>query len=86
MIYWNINVNRNESDNISKELIEMKERTLLISGRSSTVLEYFNKFGIEGIRNMKPYEYILEILDAPRYKPMGEYFDHYLTPMIQKQL
>lgn len=86
MIYWNINVNGNECDNISKELIEMNERTLLISGRSSTVLEYFNKFGMEGIRNMKPYEYILEILDAPRYKPMGEYFDHYLAPMIHKQI
>ena len=88
MIYWNINEHKidNKGMQIMNELIEMKERTLLISGGSFSMLEYFNKFGMEGLRNMSPYEYILEILDAPRYKPMGDYFEHYLTPMIQKQL
>jgi len=84
MIYWNINEHKMVGE--QHELIEMKEKMLLISGSSFAMLEYFNKFGMEGIRNMTPYQYILEILDIPRYTPMGEYFEHYLTPMIQKQL
>ena len=86
MIYWNINEHKmGQHDDVS-ELIEMKEKMLLLSGGSFAMLEYFNKFGMEGLRKMTPYQYILEILDAPRYRPMGEYFEHYLTPMIQKQL
>ena len=84
MIYWNINEHKMGGE--QHELIEMNEKMLLLSGGSFAMLEYFNKFGMEGVRNMTPYQYILEILDAPRYRPMGEYFEHYLTPMIQKQL
>ena len=84
MIYWNINEHKMVGE--QHELIEMKEKMLLISGGSFAMLEYFNKFGMEGIRKMTPYQYILEILDVPRYTPMGEYFEHYLAPMIQKQL
>jgi hypothetical protein len=85
MIYWNINEHKMGEHDVN-ELIEMKEKMLLLSGGSFAMLEYFNKFGMEGLRNMTPYQYILEILDAPRYRPMGEYFEHYLSPMIQKQL
>jgi hypothetical protein len=85
MIYWNINEHKMGVRSVN-ELVEMKEKMLLLSGGSFAMLEYFNKFGMEGIRKMTPYQYILEILDAPRYNPMGEYFEHYLTPMIQKQL
>jgi len=85
MIYWNINEHK-MGDRDVNELIEMKEKMLLLSGGSFAMLEYFNKFGMEGLRKMTPYQYILEILDAPRYRPMGEYFEHYLSPMIQKQL
>lgn len=85
MIYWNINEHKMGVHSVN-ELIEMKEKMLLLSGGSFVMLEYFNKFGMEGIRKMTPYQYILEILDAPRYNPMGEYFEHYLTLTIQKQL
>lgn len=85
MIYWNINEHKMGQHDVN-ELIEMKEKMLLLSGGSFAMLEYFNKFGMEGLHNMTPYQYILEILDAPRYRPMGEYFQHYLSPMIQKQL
>jgi hypothetical protein len=85
MIYWNINEHKMGLHSVN-ELIEMKEKMLLLSGGSFVMLEYFNKFGVEGIRKMTPYQYILEILDAPRYNPMGEYFEHYLTLTIQKQL
>jgi hypothetical protein len=85
MIYWNINEHKMGVHSVN-ELIEMKEKMLLLSGGSFSMLEYFNKFGMEGTRKMTPYQYILEILDAPRYNPMGEYFEHYLTPMIQKQI
>jgi hypothetical protein len=85
MIYWNINEHKMGEHDVN-ELIEMKEKMLLLSGGSFAMLEYFNKFGMEGLRKMTPYQYILEILDAPRYRPMGEYFEHYLTPMIQQQL
>jgi len=85
MIYWNINEHKMGQRDVN-ELIEMKEKMLLLSGGSFAMLEYFNKFGMEGLRKMTPYQYILEILDAPRYRPMGEYFEHYLSPMVQKQL
>ena len=80
LIYWNLcKTNYYECDSEEYDGCEGMNRMLRISGDSISSMNYFDKFGAEGVKNITAYEYIGEILNHPRYKFMGEYLYNLLS-------
>lgn len=73
VIYWNL------SDTNNYKLETRLHNFTLVSGDYNALIDYFLKFGVEGMKQNTTYEYVENILNHPRYKNMGNYLMEFLS-------
>jgi hypothetical protein len=74
VIYWNLS----DTNNYKLDT-QFDNNFTLVSGDYSSLIDYFLKFGVEGMKQNSTYEYIENILNHPRYKIMSNYLVEFLS-------
>ena len=74
VIYWNLSDTNNYKLNT-----EFNNNFTLVSGDYNSLIDYFLKFGVEGMKQNSTYDYVENILNHPRYKIMSNYLVEFLS-------
>ena len=74
VIYWNLSDTNNYKLNT-----QFDNNFTLVSGDYNSLIDYFLKFGVEGMKQNSTYDYVENILNHPRYKIMGNYLVEFLS-------
>ena len=73
-IYWNLS-----DTNHYKLDTHFIDNFTLVSGDYNALIDYFFKYGVEGMKQNNTYDYIENILNHPRYKTLSNYLVEFLS-------
>lgn len=75
VIYWNLS----DTNHYKLDTNLINNNFTFVSGDYNGLIDYFFKYGVEGMKQNNTYDYIENIVNNPRYKMMSNYLVEFLS-------